>query len=80
MIATPIGVALALGLARWRGRGSGASNFLMLLPLVTPEIVLATGNRADVLGNLVLEARAEKWRPWRAYAALHLWLKHDERH
>jgi spermidine/putrescine transport system permease protein len=42
-IATPIGVALALGLARWRGRGSGPSNFLMLLPLVTPEIVLATG-------------------------------------
>jgi len=41
-IATPIGVALALGLARWRGRGSGSANFLMLLPLVTPEIVLAT--------------------------------------
>ena len=42
-IATPIGIALALGLARWRGRGSGSANFLMLLPLVTPEIVLATG-------------------------------------
>ena len=40
IIATPIGVALALGLARWRGRGSGASNFLMLFPLVTPEIVM----------------------------------------
>jgi spermidine/putrescine transport system permease protein len=39
-IATPIGVALALGLARWRGRGAAASNFLMLLPLVTPEIVM----------------------------------------
>ncbi len=26
-----------------------------------------------------LRARAEKWRPWRAYAALHLWLQHDER-
>ena len=43
VIATPIGVALALGLARWRGRGAGGANFLMLLPLVTPEIVLATG-------------------------------------
>jgi spermidine/putrescine transport system permease protein len=43
VIATPIGVALALGLARWRGRGAGSANFLMLLPLVTPEIVLATG-------------------------------------
>ncbi|MEX0984685.1 MAG: ABC transporter permease [Actinomycetota bacterium] len=43
LIATPIGVALALGLARWRGRGSGTANFIMLLPLVTPEIVVATG-------------------------------------
>jgi spermidine/putrescine transport system permease protein len=40
-IATPIGVLLALGLGRWRGRGSGAANGLMLVPLVTPEIVMA---------------------------------------
>lgn len=40
LIATPLGVALAIGLARWRGRGSKASNFLMLFPLVTPEIVM----------------------------------------
>jgi len=42
-IATPIGVALALGLTRWHGRVSSGTNFLMLLPLVTPEIVLASG-------------------------------------
>jgi spermidine/putrescine transport system permease protein len=42
-IATPVGVAMALGLARWRGRVSSGTNFLMLLPLVTPEIVLASG-------------------------------------
>jgi spermidine/putrescine transport system permease protein len=42
LIATPIGVTLALGLARWRGRGSGSANFLMLFPLVTPEIVMGT--------------------------------------
>jgi spermidine/putrescine transport system permease protein len=41
VIATPLGVMLALGLARWRGRGSGAANSLMLVPLVTPEIVMA---------------------------------------
>jgi spermidine/putrescine transport system permease protein len=41
LIATPLGVLLALGLARWRGRGSGAANSLMLVPLVTPEIVMA---------------------------------------
>jgi spermidine/putrescine transport system permease protein len=40
-IATPLGVLLALGLARWRGRGSGVANSLMLIPLVTPEIVMA---------------------------------------
>jgi spermidine/putrescine transport system permease protein len=67
LIATPIGVMLALGLARWRGRGSGASNFLMLFPLVTPEIVMGvsllllftqlftfvnTGTLAQVLGHV----------------------------
>ena len=41
LIATPLGVLLALGLTRWRGRGSGAANGLMLIPLVTPEIVMA---------------------------------------
>jgi spermidine/putrescine transport system permease protein len=40
VIATPLGVTLALGLQRWRGRGSGTVNVLMLLPLVTPEIVM----------------------------------------
>jgi spermidine/putrescine transport system permease protein len=39
-VATPLGVALALGLQRWRGRGGGTVNTLMLLPLVTPEIVM----------------------------------------
>jgi spermidine/putrescine transport system permease protein len=41
LIATPLGVLLAIGLARWRGLGSGPANSLMLLPLVTPEIVMA---------------------------------------
>jgi spermidine/putrescine transport system permease protein len=38
--ATLLGVPLAVGLARWRGRGSRPANFLMLLPLVTPEIIM----------------------------------------
>jgi spermidine/putrescine transport system permease protein len=41
-VATPLGVALALGLTRWRGRGSRPANFLMLFPLVTPELVMGT--------------------------------------
>lgn len=40
LVATPIGVALAIGLARWRGRAARASNALMLFPLITPEIVM----------------------------------------
>ncbi|MFN0154446.1 MAG: ABC transporter permease, partial [Gaiella sp.] len=40
LIATPLGVALALGLQRWRGRGGGTINTVMLLPLVMPEIVM----------------------------------------
>lgn len=40
LVAAPLGVALAIGLARWRGRGAKPAGFLMLLPLVTPEIVL----------------------------------------
>ena len=39
LIATPIGVAMAIGLQRWRGRISNAANGLMLVPIVTPEIV-----------------------------------------
>ena len=42
LIATPLGVALALGLARWRGRTARGSNLLMLIPLATPEIVMGT--------------------------------------
>ena len=39
-ISVPLGVTLALGLQRWRGRGGGTINTVMLLPLVTPEIVM----------------------------------------
>ena len=67
LIAVPLGVLLALGLARWRGRGSGTSNFIMLFPLVTPEIVMGvslllvfshiftfvhTGTVAQILGHV----------------------------
>jgi spermidine/putrescine transport system permease protein len=39
-LSVPLGVALAIGLQRWRGPGSGTVNTLMLLPLITPEIVM----------------------------------------
>jgi len=40
LIATPLGVTLAIGLARWRGRIAKPANLLMLFPLITPEIVM----------------------------------------
>ena len=43
LLAVPLGTALAIGLQRWRGRGSGVTNIVMLLPLVTPELVFAVG-------------------------------------
>jgi spermidine/putrescine transport system permease protein len=67
LIAVPLGVLLAIGLGRWRGWGSRPSNFLMLFPLVTPEIVMGvslllvfthvftfihTGTVAQILGHV----------------------------
>ena len=67
LIATPIGVALAIGLARWRGASARAANLLMLFPLVTPEIVMGVslflvfayaftfvdlGTQAQILGHV----------------------------
>ena len=57
---------LAIGLTRWRGYGSRPVNYLMLFPLVTPEIVMAValllvfvtlygvalGTTAQVLGQV----------------------------
>ena len=40
LVTVPLGVAFAIGLDRWRGRGSGTANFVMLLSFVLPEIVL----------------------------------------
>lgn len=40
LIAVPLGVAFAIGLDRWRGRGARATNFLMLMSFVLPEIIL----------------------------------------
>lgn len=42
LVATPLGVLLAVGLTRWRSRASQAANGISLVPLVTPEIVLGS--------------------------------------
>jgi len=67
LVAVPLGVGMAVGLTRWRSRAAAPANGLMLLPLVTPEIVLgsalflvfvnlfdfiALGRTAQVLGHV----------------------------
>lgn len=42
VVATPLGVLLAVGLTRWRSRSSQVANGISLVPLVTPEIVLGS--------------------------------------
>ncbi len=41
-ITVPLGVALAIGLTRWRGRTATGARFVSMVPLVTPEIVMGT--------------------------------------
>jgi len=41
LIAVPLGVGFALALDRWRGRGSGTANFVMLFSFITPELIIA---------------------------------------
>ncbi len=40
LITVPLGIALAIGLTRWRGRGAGTARYTSLAPLITPEIVM----------------------------------------
>ena len=42
LVATPLGVMLAMGLTRWRSRTSKVANGIALVPLVTPEIVVGS--------------------------------------
>ncbi len=42
LVCAPLGVLLAFGLTRWRGYGQRPANFLMVLPLVTPELVIGS--------------------------------------
>lgn len=39
LVTVPLGVAMAIGLTRWRGRAANGANGLMLVPIITPEIV-----------------------------------------
>jgi len=42
LVATPLGVMLAMGLTRWRSRSSKVANGIAMVPLVTPELVVGS--------------------------------------
>jgi AraC family transcriptional regulator, regulatory protein of adaptative response / DNA-3-methyladenine glycosylase II len=47
-------------------------------PDAFPVTDIVLQRAAGVASAPELAARAERWRPWRAYAALHLWLSRDQ--
>lgn len=55
VIATILGSMIAVSLARYRFRGSSAFNFILVLPLTTPEIVLGSSLATLFLGQTIVE-------------------------
>lgn len=55
VISTVLGSMIAVSLSRYRFRGSAAFNFMLVLPLTTPEIVLGSSLATLFLGQSVVE-------------------------
>ena len=55
VIATILGSMIAVSLSRYRFRGSSAFNFMLVLPLTTPEIVLGSSLATLFLGQTLVE-------------------------
>jgi spermidine/putrescine transport system permease protein len=55
LIATIFGSMIAIALSRYRFRGSAVYNFLLVLPLTTPEIVLGSSLATLFLGQSVVK-------------------------
>lgn len=60
------------------GVGERLATTIVMRTLYWPDAFPASDpvlqRAAGVAGAAALKLRAERWRPWRAYAALHLWL------
>jgi hypothetical protein len=76
-------VAARRALAALPGVGDRLATKILLRTLCWPDAFPATDRAlqraAGVSGPGSLRARAERWRPWRAYGALHLWLQDMQR-
>jgi AraC family transcriptional regulator of adaptative response / DNA-3-methyladenine glycosylase II len=72
---------VAARLTRIRGIGAWTAHYVALRALGDPDafpsgdLVLrkAASRSNGILSESALDHRAEAWRPWRAYAAIHLW-------
>jgi 3-methyladenine DNA glycosylase/8-oxoguanine DNA glycosylase len=68
-------------LSKLRGIGPSTAEYVALRALGEPDAFPATDPDLRDIAGLAkrplsaseLQARAESWRPWRGYAALHLW-------
>lgn len=60
-----------------RGVGPWTADYLMLRSLADPDGFLPSDlgvkHAAVALGIANIEAHSQRWRPWRAYALMHLW-------
>lgn len=79
------GRALDAQIGTWTrlpGIGAWTAHYIALRALGHPDafpagdLVLRRATGGGILAARELEARAEAWRPWRAYAAIHLWRAH----
>lgn len=65
------------------GVGDQVATTIMMRALYWPDALSVTDRAlqraAGVCTPRELRARADHWRPWRAYAALHLWLQDEAR-
>jgi AraC family transcriptional regulator of adaptative response / DNA-3-methyladenine glycosylase II len=69
------------------GIGEWTTQYILLRALGEPDafpagdlgLRRAAGNGTGCLSERALAARAEAWRPWRGYAALHLWTEGERR-
>jgi AraC family transcriptional regulator of adaptative response / DNA-3-methyladenine glycosylase II len=63
------------------GVGEGRATTIVMRALYWPDAFPSSDRALQLAAGVSspdrLRARAESWRPWRAYAALHLWLRHD---
>jgi AraC family transcriptional regulator of adaptative response / DNA-3-methyladenine glycosylase II len=76
-------VATHRALLEMEGVGERLATMIVMRALYWPDAFPASDpalqRAAGASSRSALRAMAERWRPWRAYAAQHLWLHDEER-